>query len=318
MKTSSNIRNNKKTKCIQKVTKQRQCCRKHSNNRRLLEFYEKKAEKKDLQVQIPQLVKTSDATVDEVSTINSVIKNSCKEKKKYQIDLPSKVKGKLGKYAHRYGTQVPIAYFCEKYQQYTFKRTTVSNWKWKFSNPQVGEPPKQFNKKCRHSLVGEEFVVKIKEAIIGIRPTGAVISRKMVIIILIGNGMLKANNSNNLSEFGIGITLTGNWARGVWDLSTGLSKKETLEKLNLCPILSWRKILMMMIIRWTTPIIITIFFHIWTDIYDIRIEKPLVIHLVFGFFKYPCVCMFILKSHWFRDNSLVLHWVFCTNFQEYS
>lgn len=126
----------------------------------------------------------------------------------------------------------------------------------------------------------------------------------MVIIILIGNGMLKGNNSNNLSEFGIGITLTGNWARGVWDLSTGLSKKETLEKSNLCPILSWRKILMMMIIRWTTPIIITIFFHIWTDIYDIRIEKPLVIHLVFGFLNihaYACLFLNLIGSE-------IIHW----------
>ena len=44
------------------------------------------------------------------------------------------------------------------------------------------------------------MLVKIKEAIIQIRLTGAVVSRKMVISI--GNGILKANDPNRLSEFG--------------------------------------------------------------------------------------------------------------------
>ena len=43
-------------------------------------FIRKKAEKKDSQVQIPQLVNTSDnVTVAEMSPINTEIKNSCKE-----------------------------------------------------------------------------------------------------------------------------------------------------------------------------------------------------------------------------------------------
>ena len=50
-----------------------------------------------------------------------------------------------------------------------------------------------------------------KEAIIGIRLARAVITRKMVISI--GNGVLKANDPNNLSEFGREIMLTDNWAR---------------------------------------------------------------------------------------------------------
>ena len=62
-------------------------------------------------------------------------------------------------------------------------------------------------------MVGEELLVKIKEAIIGIGLTGAVISRKMVIST--GNGLLKVNDLNSLSELGGGITLTDNWARGV-------------------------------------------------------------------------------------------------------
>ena len=141
-----------------------------------------------------------------MSAINTESRNSCREKRKYQIDLPSKVIDEVGKYARRYGTQAAIAPFRGKYQQYTLKRTTVNNWKRKFSNLQkeVGEPPEKFNKKGRSSLVREELLVKIKEVIIGIRLTGAVISRKMVISI--GNGLLKPNDLNSLSEFGGGIS----------------------------------------------------------------------------------------------------------------
>ena len=84
-----------------------------------------------------------------MSAINTKLKNSCKEKKKYQIHLPSKVRDGVGKYAHRYGTQAAIVHFREKYQQHTLKRTTVNNWKRKISNPQkeVGEPPEKIQQK---------------------------------------------------------------------------------------------------------------------------------------------------------------------------
>ena len=133
---------------------------------------------------------------------------------------------------HRYGTQVVIAHFRGKYQQYTLKRTTINNWKRKFSNPQkeLGEPPEKYNKKGRPSLVGEEFLVTIKEAIIGIKLTGAVVSQKMVISI--GNGVLKANESNSLSEFGGRITLTDNWARGVLKCMDWVKRKETTGKVE--------------------------------------------------------------------------------------
>ena len=66
-------------------------------------------------------------------------------KEKFQIHLPPKVKDEVGKYAHTYRTQAPIAHFRGKCQQYILKRSTVNSWKRKFSNPQkqVGEPPEK-------------------------------------------------------------------------------------------------------------------------------------------------------------------------------
>ena len=57
--------------------------------------------------------------------INTKLKRSCKkEKKKYQIDLPSKVKDEVDKYTYRYGTRAAVAHFCGKYQWHTLKRCT--------------------------------------------------------------------------------------------------------------------------------------------------------------------------------------------------
>ena len=78
-------------------------------------------------------------------------------------------------------------------------------------------------------MVGEELLVKMKVAIIGMRLTGAVISPKMVISI--GDGVLKANDLNNLSEFGGGITFTDNWTRGV-SRSMDWVRKETTGKVE--------------------------------------------------------------------------------------
>ena len=62
----------------------------------------------------------------------------------------------------------------------------------------------------------------------------AVISQKMVISI--GNGVLKANDPNTLSQFGGGITLTDNWARGV--LKLGYTKRNHWKSQTFCLILS--------------------------------------------------------------------------------
>ena len=57
------------------------------------------------------------------------------------------------------------------------------------------------------------MLVKIKEVITRTRLRRDVISRK--IVISIGNGVLKANYSNSLSEFGGESSLTHNWGKGV-------------------------------------------------------------------------------------------------------
>ena len=70
-----------------------------------------------------------------------------------------------------------------------------------------------FRKAGRPNIVRDKLVQKIKEVIVGVRLSGAVISRRMVTSI--GNGVLKANDPNTLSEFGGTITFMEDWARGI-------------------------------------------------------------------------------------------------------
>ena len=68
-------------------------------------------------------------------------------------------------------------------------------------------------RKGRPNLLDDEFLVKVKDMVTGVRMAGGVISRKMVIAI--GTGVIKANCPSKLNDFGGHIVLTEGWARGV-------------------------------------------------------------------------------------------------------
>ena len=168
---------------------------------------------------IPRLVKaTGNVTAADASAVNAELESFSKKKERqgssYNTNIPSRIKEEVGKYAHTYRTQAAIKRFKSKYPHYTFLRTTINNWKRKF-NKKEGVPSESptFRKAGRPNIVRDELVQKIKEVIGGVRLSGAVISRRMVIFI--GNGVLKANDPNTLSESGGTITLTEDWARGI-------------------------------------------------------------------------------------------------------
>ena len=113
------------------------------------------------------------------------------------MNIPSRIRTEVGKYALCYGTQVPRKRFSSKYPQHEFKCSTVNNWK-----ENITKDPKsrvgQFTKVGRPNKVNDEVMLKIREVIIAICLAGAIISRNLVISI--GTGVLKANNANSLSE----------------------------------------------------------------------------------------------------------------------
>ena len=67
----------------------------------------------------------------------------------------------------------------------------------------------------------------------GVRPSGAVILRKMVISI--GNRVLEANDPHTLSEFDGHITLTEDWAKGTLQSMDWVKRKGTIGKIEPSP-----------------------------------------------------------------------------------
>ena len=109
------------------------------------------------------------------------------------------------------------------------KRTTINNWKIKSAKDSESREG-QFTEVGRPNKVNDEVMLKIKEAVIGIRSAGALISRKVVISI--GTRVLKANNRNLLSRFEGNVILTDMWARGVLKSMNCVKRIETTHEIE--------------------------------------------------------------------------------------
>ena len=114
-----------------------------------------------------------------------------------------------------------------------FLRTSINNWRRKFNNQKENLLSPTFNKRGRPNLVRDDFLQKIKEVVTGVRLLGAVISRKMVISI--GDGFLKANDLNTLSESVGYITLTNDCARAILESMDWVKRKGTIRKIEPSP-----------------------------------------------------------------------------------
>ena len=78
------------------------------------------------------------------------------------------------------------------------------------------------------NLLSDEFLVKVKDVITGVRMSGVVISRKMVITI--DTEVIEANCQSKLKDFGGHMVLTKVWASGVlksieWSKRKGATSK---------------------------------------------------------------------------------------------
>ena len=80
------------------------------------------------------------------------------------------------------------------------------------------------------NLLDDEFLVKVKDLVTGVRMAGGVISRKMVTAI--GNGVIMANCPSKLKDFGGHIALTQSWARAVLKSMEWSKRKGTTGKIE--------------------------------------------------------------------------------------
>ena len=147
----------------------------------------------------------------ELHAISEEVKSSVQLSKDYNTSVPERIKNEVGEYALINGTKSALEKFNTKYPQYTFVRTSENNWKKKIENDKKQNIVTVIAEKGRPNLLDDETLAKVKDGITGIRFTGRVISRKMVIAI--GNGAIKANSPSSLKKYGGHIELTDDWAR---------------------------------------------------------------------------------------------------------
>ena len=109
-----------------------------------------------------------------------------------------------------HGTKSALEKFGKKYPKYTFIRASVNNWKKKNEKGKRNDNATVHRRKGRPNLLDDEFLVKVKDVVTGVRLAGGVTSRKMVTAI--GTGVIKANCPSKQKDFGGHIALSEGWA----------------------------------------------------------------------------------------------------------
>ena len=85
-------------------------------------------------------------------------------------------------------------------------------------------------RKGKPNLLYNEFLVIVKDVVVGVRMAGEVISRKMVISI--GTGVIKANCPSKLKDLGGHTELTEGWARDLLKSMEWSKRKGTTSKIE--------------------------------------------------------------------------------------
>ena len=153
---------------------------------------------------------TKEITNAELRFAANEIDKSHVRPKKYQKEIPEKVKREVGNHALTFGTSSAIKKFSVKYPQFRFIRTSVNNWKNKCK---TGGDTLVFKKVGRPNLLDDNLIRKVKDIAIGTRQAGGVINRWQ--IVNIAKGVVRANNPDILNEFGGTVDLTNRWARNI-------------------------------------------------------------------------------------------------------
>ena len=134
--------------------------------------------------------------------VQQEIKKQVAKPAKHYDHIPSKIMQEIGSYALIHRAKAAIDRFSIVHTKYSLKRTTVNGWKERCKNHSIV-------KRGRPNLVDDEMLKKIKDFIIGLRPTHKVIFRKMVLPI--GTSIVKTNKPKILREFGGSLKPTIDW-----------------------------------------------------------------------------------------------------------
>ena len=127
-----------------------------------------------------------------------------------------------------HGTKAALERFNKIYPKHTFLRTSINKGKFKIKKDKEGKTI--FKRKGRLNLLSDDLVAKVKTIMIGTSTAGTAISR--LIVIGIGNVVVKSNNPILLKENGGPLQLTEDWATRVLKSMNLVKRKGTTGKLE--------------------------------------------------------------------------------------
>ena len=146
--------------------------KKKVNKGKFLGYFEKKSRSKDETdgIQITNVLTsvTENVIFAELAYAEEEIQKTHERPKKYQVEIPAKIKKEIGLYARYFGTALAIKQFTTKYPKFFFVRTTVKTWKKKCNDgdwtviKRIGKP----------NLLDCGMLKKVKDIALGTRMTG--------------------------------------------------------------------------------------------------------------------------------------------------
>ena len=180
--------------------------RKKRCTKKFLAYFKKKSQSKDETdaTQIANVLTsvTGNVTSAERAYAAEEMQKTYESPKKYQVEIPAKIKKEVGLYARDFVNAYAIKKFTTKYPKYSFIRTTVNTWKKKCNDgnwtviKRIGRP----------NLLDSGMLKNVKDIALGTRMARGVISRSQLINIT--TGVVRASNANLLKEYGGNIVLT--------------------------------------------------------------------------------------------------------------
>ena len=103
------------------------------NKEKFLAYFKKKSQSKDeaddFQIINVLTSVTENVTSAELAYAEEEMQKTYERPKKYQVEIPAKIKKEVGLYARDFHTASAIKKFTTKYPKYSFIRTTVNTWK---------------------------------------------------------------------------------------------------------------------------------------------------------------------------------------------
>ena len=176
------------------------------NKEKIFAYFKKKSQSKDETdgIQITNVitsVTSENVTSAELAYAEEQMQKTYKRPKKYQVEIPAKIKKEVGLYARDFGTASAIKNFATKCPKYSFIRTTINTCKKKCNDgdwtviKRIGRP----------NLLDSGMLKKVKDTALRTRMAGGVSNRRQLIII--ATGVARANNPNLFKEYGGDLVL---------------------------------------------------------------------------------------------------------------